>query len=58
MNPFAWLHGLFGPKKPLPPVAPDLQPGLIGDILRMGEAAGGDAAQAQQEQQIADGTKP
>jgi hypothetical protein len=58
MNPFAWLGKLFAPKSPPPSIPIDEQPGILGDIARLGEAAGGDAQAAEGEQQIADGTKP
>lgn len=55
---FSWLFGhKKAPAPPPPPVPIDEQPGFIGDLLRMGEAAGGNAQQAEQEQAIADKPK-
>lgn len=45
MNVLAWLGRLFEPKPappPKPPVPADQEPGIVGEILRMGEAAAGD----------------
>ena len=45
---------VFPPSPPPPPPVPlDEQSGPIGDILRMGEALGGNAAIVEQEQIIA-----
>lgn len=56
MSLFAWLKRLVGAKadpKPAPPLPLDEQPGIIGDLFRLGEAVGGNAQQAEHEQQIA-----
>jgi hypothetical protein len=53
VNPFIlFWHRLFPP--PPPPLPLDEEPGIIGDIARLGEAAGGDAQAAEAEQKAAD----
>lgn len=51
MKLFAWIKQIFVPAPP-PPL--DEDPGFIGDIVRAGEAIGGDPSEAEREQRIAD----
>jgi hypothetical protein len=58
MSLISWVRRFLGMPPPAPPASLDEQSGILGDILRFGEAAGGDAAAAEQEQTIADKPQP